>query len=245
MDGHQVELKMKNQDLFLLEQSLYYKFNDKTLLEEAIRHSSYVNEHPDEGLRDNECFEFLGDAVLSLVIGHILMRRYPDLKEGDLSRMRADLVNESQLAKIARFIDLGSYIKLGKGELLTDGHKKKSILADSFEALLAAVYLDGGFDAAFKTIERHFSDLLDSVAESTAITDYKSRLQELVQLKCKAVPLYSVINVSGPDHDKTFKVLIDVCNIQTQGSGKSKKTAEQNAAEKALKILAKEFDLCG
>ena len=144
---------MSINDLHEIEEKLCYHFTSIDLLEEALRHSSYVNEQIDTDLRDNERLEFLGDAVLNLVIGHILMQRNPDLKEGDLSRIRANLVNEAQLARIARWVDLGSFIMLGKGEIQTQGREKNSILADTFEALLAAVYLDGGFDAAFKIIE--------------------------------------------------------------------------------------------
>ncbi|MGD8883539.1 MAG: ribonuclease III domain-containing protein, partial [Desulfobacterales bacterium] len=141
---------MKTSDHFEIENKLEYEFRSKELLDEALRHSSFVNEQPDADLRDNERFEFLGDAVLNLIVGHILMERYPNLKEGDLSRIRANLVNESQLAIIARAIDLGAFIRLGKGEIQTHGSEKNSILAGAFEALIAAVYLDGGFKVAFK-----------------------------------------------------------------------------------------------
>jgi ribonuclease III len=223
-----------------IEQNLNYRFNAKSLLEEALRHSSFVNEQADPDLRDNERLEFLGDAVLNLIIGHILMQRYPELKEGDLSRTRANLVNESQLAKIARSIDLGSYIRLGKGEIQTKGSDKNSILADTFEAIIAAIYLDGGFDAAFRIIETNFLPLLNSHHPASNHHDYKSMLQELAQEQQGAIPQYTVIREEGPDHDKTFWIALNVFDIEAQGSGKSKKTAEQDAARQAIEILNKE-----
>ena len=228
---------MNNNDHVEIEGRLGYRFHSTDLLEEALRHSSFVNEQPDLDLRDNERFEFLGDAVLNLVVGHILMQRYPDLKEGDLSRMRANLVNESQLARIARSIHLGSFIRLGKGELQTLGREKNSILADTFEALIAAVYLDGGFEAAFNLIDANFSPLLEGKSTTADHHDYKSRLQEIVQEKQGAMPKYTVIREEGPDHEKTFWIELTVFDIETQGSGKSKKMAEQDAARKALEHL--------
>ena len=223
-----------------IEQNLHYRFNSKSLLEEALRHSSFVNEQGDPDLRDNERLEFLGDAVLNLIIGDILMQRYPELKEGDLSRTRANLVNESQLAKIARSIDLGPYIRLGKGEIQTKGSDKNSILADTFEAIIAAIYLDGGFDAAFRIIEVNFLPFLNSHHPAGDHHDYKSKLQELAQEQQGAIPQYTVIREEGPDHDKTFWIALNVFDIEAQGSGKSKKLAEQDAARQAIEILKKE-----
>jgi ribonuclease III len=220
-----------------IEQKLCYQFRSTSLLEEALRHSSFVNEQPDLDLRDNERLEFLGDAVLNLIIGHILMQHYPDLKEGDLSRMRANLVNETQLARIARSIDLGPFIRLGKGEIQTNGRQKNSILADTFEALIAAIYLDGGFDAAFNIIETQFAPLLKGKHSSAHHHDYKSKLQEIVQVEQGAMPKYSVTRENGPDHEKTFWITLNVFDIETQGLGKSKKMAEQDAARKALELL--------
>ena len=223
-----------------IEQKLGYQFNSRDLLEEALRHSSYVNEQSDSELRDNERFEFLGDAVLNLIVGHILMERYPDLKEGDLSRTRANLVNENHLAIMARSIDLGAGLLLGKGEIQTNGMEKNSILAGAFEALMAAVYLDGGFKAAFKIIENNFVPFLDKIYPTIDNYDYKSRLQEWVQEKHGSIPCYKVIREEGPDHAKTFWVSVKVFDIETEGTGKSKKAAEQDAACKALEILNKE-----
>jgi ribonuclease III len=229
-------------DISKLEKKLGHTFKDKSLIKAALCHSSYTNEQSDTTLGDNERLEFLGDAVLSLTAGHILMDFFPDLKEGDLSRMRAGLVNESKLASIAKTIDLGEHIKLGKGELQTNGREKKSILADAFEAVIAAVYLDGGFDESFKIIKLHFSPFLNSLSKPTANLDYKSKLQELVQGSQKSTPSYHITGETGPDHDKTFKVQLKIQNIITEGTGKSKKLAEQAAARKALEILEKNQD---
>ena len=228
---------MTSTDLSELQQKLCYEFKNLDFLVESLRHSSFVNENLELDIQDNERLEFLGDAVLNLVVGHMLMVRYPDLKEGDMSKMRANLVNESQLASIAQEMNLGSYLQLGKGEIQTKGWEKPSILANTFEAVIAAIYLDGGFDATFKIIDGQFSLLLESVVMSTVNHDFKSQVQELVQMKQQKVPAYTVVHESGPDHDKTFRVQLDAGEIQTEGEGKSKKAAEQNAARKCLKLL--------
>ena len=221
----------------ILEETLSYRFSRLELLEEALRHSSYVNEQQDPQIRDNERLEFLGDAVLNLVIGHILMARYAELEEGELSRMRAMLVNESRLAGISRSVGLGNLVYLGKGEIQTNGRQKKSILADALEAVIAAVYLDGGFEAAFHLVDTLFASQLETVAKKTAYQDYKSRLQEVAQVNRKEIPVYRIVNESGPDHDKTFIVRLNVHTVTTEGEGKSKKAAEQDAAKKALNLL--------
>jgi len=232
---------MEEADLNQIEQTLSYEFTDKNLLQEALRHSSYVNEQSVTGLRDNERLEFLGDAVLNLVVGHILMQRYPDLKEGELSRLRAGMVNESRLAAVAVSINLGNYIQLGKGELQTRGRKKKSILANAFEALLAAVYLDGGFSAAFQIIETRLADLFRTIVKPTAIPDFKTQLQETVQQIHNETPAYHLIEESGPDHDKTFTARVVFASLRADGAGKSKKAAEQEAARLALEMLKEEL----
>lgn len=230
---------MQDYETSEIEQLLQYEFKDKDLLQEALRHSSYVNEIAEQQLRDNERLEFLGDAVLNLTVGHILMRNYPDIKEGDLSRSRANLVNESQLAETARSLRLGSSLLLGKGEIQTQGREKNSILADAFEALMAAIYLDGGYDAVYRIIEKKFQPLIEQLDTTDSNYDYKSRLQERVQVDHGVIPNYSISREEGPDHDKTFWVALKVIDIETEGSGKSKKAAEQNAARKALEILEK------
>jgi len=216
---------------------IHYTFRDKSLMEEALRHSSFVNEVPAAGLRDNERLEFLGDAVLNLVVGHILLTRFPALKEGDLSRMRANLVNEHQLAKLARSLNLGASIKLGKGEAQSGGHEKNSILAGALEALMAAVYVDGGYEAAFAMIQRVFLPLVQQFDDANEHADFKSQLQELVQAHPGTMPSYAVTREDGPDHDKTFWVQLRVMDIKTEGIGKSKKAAEQDAARQALALI--------
>jgi ribonuclease III len=228
---------MNSENLNEIEQKLEYQFKSEELLAEALRHSSYVNEQPESDLRDNERLEFLGDAVLNLIIGHILMERYPQMKEGELSRTRANLVNETQLAAMARSIGLGSYLQLGRGEIQTHGMEKNSILAGAYEALIAALYLDSGYKDSFNIIEKNFVPILDQVQSASDSYDYKSRLQEWVQEKHGAIPNYKVVNEEGPDHDKTFWVSVMVFGIETQGTGKNKKTAEQDAARKALEQL--------
>jgi ribonuclease III len=230
-------IALNKTDPSVLISKLQYKFKDMNLILEALRHSSYVNEQKEKDMRDNERLEFLGDAVLNLVIGHILMKRFPDTKEGNLSRMRASLVNESQLANLANRISLGEYILLGKGEIQTNGRQKKSILSDTFEAIIAAVYLDGGFEASYQMIENHFSPIMEEISSSETDCDYKSKLQEFVQNKNQEIPNYIVIHESGPDHDKTFTVQVTTLDISVQGSGKSKKLAEQDAAKKVHQIL--------
>ncbi len=220
-----------------LEAALAYRFRNPEHLSVALCHSSYVNEQTSGRLVSNERLEFLGDAVLNLVISHLLMLRHPGLAEGELSRNRAHLVNETQLAAIAREIDLGSHLLLGKGEELTDGREKNSILADAVEAVIAAIYLDGGFEAAFSFVEKRFSERLRSASRRRYATDFKSRLQERVQATHHEVPRYEVIGASGPDHDKTFRVRMRVAGITAEGDGKSKKMAEQEAARAGLDLL--------
>lgn len=228
---------MQTSELRRLEKTIGYAFKDAGLLSRALCHSSYVNETLDESIRNNERLEFLGDAVLNLAIGHLLMQRYPDLPEGDLSRMRAALVNETQLAEIARRIDLGAFLLLGKGEMQSNGRDKDSILADAFEALLAAVYLDGGFQRVFDLIGDHFSQTIELVKTPADRKDHKSRLQEVVQSVRHVTPRYELVAATGPDHDKTFRTRISIGELQVEGEGKSKKAAEQAAAQKALDML--------
>ncbi len=221
-----------------LQSVLKYHFKTPEMLQEALRHSSYANEQTDPALRDNERLEFLGDAVLNLVIGHLLMNAYPHMREGELSRIRAHMVNETQLADLARRLRLGQFLKLGKGEIQSGGHDKNSILANALEALIAAIYLDGGFSAVFTIIQDHFQALIVAAARMTMGLDYKSRLQEALQSAQHEVPQYHVVEESGPDHDKTFRVVMTVGNLRTEGLGKSKKLAEQEAARRGLEAFA-------
>lgn len=220
-----------------LETALGYRFRHRPLLEEALRHRSFVNEHPHSGLQDNERLEFLGDAVLNLVVSHVLMEAYPNLSEGDLSRTRAYLVNETHLAQVARALGLGDCVQLGRGEGQTGGHDKPSILSDTLEAVLAAVYLDGGYQSAFDLIDGRLAIGFDTVGVPGDMVDYKSRLQEHAQNHAKTVPVYQVVAENGPDHDKTFVVELTLKRIKTVGAGRNKKAAEQEAARKALRLM--------
>ncbi len=220
-----------------LEKALGYRFNSAEQLTAALRHSSFVNEQPQATISSNERLEFLGDAVLNMVISHLLMQRFPNLAEGELSRNRAQLVNETHLATIAREIDLGAHLLLGKGESLTDGREKNSLLADATEAVIAAIYLDGGFDAAFTFVENQFRERLRSANHARYETDYKSRLQERVQSTYHEVPRYQVVDEHGPDHDKIFRIRMTVAGFIAEGDGRSKKMAEQEAARAGLELL--------
>ena len=216
-----------------LERAIGYQFREVPTLATALTHRSYANENPDLGHTDNEKLEFLGDAVLDLVVGHILLGRFPELTEGDLTVRRAQMVSEQGLAAVAEEIDLGSWLHLGKGEAKSGGSSKTSILADAFEALVAAVYLDGGFGAAWELITDLFFDRLVT-AQDTDVGDFKTRLQEAAQAPLKATPVAEVVAETGPDHDKTFRVAVKILDREwAQASGKSKKEAEQKAAEAA------------
>jgi len=223
-----------------LSRRLGHRFKNQALLAEALRHSSFVNEQAEAGLRDNERLEFLGDAVLNLIVGWMLMERYPDSSEGQLSRMRSRLVNENELARISADMAVGESLRLGKGEAQDGGQHKPSILADTFEALIAAVFLDGGFKAAERILRHHFQASVEAILQPESDRDPKSRLQELIQSTRHTVPRYLVLESSGPDHDKTFQVELRLDGLTTLGTGKSKKAAEQEAARQALVLLAAE-----
>ncbi len=221
-----------------LEETLGYTFNNPQLLECALTHRSFAAEHSDIS-EDNERLEFLGDAVLELVMTRLLFDLYGNAySEGDLTRMRAFLVNEAQLAKQAEGIGLGHYIRLGKGEERSGGRRKKSILADTFEAVMGAIYLDGGLEPCFSFVKRLFNQVLSEITDHFLIEDYKSALQELTQARFHVVPTYRVEKISGPDHNRTFEVAIILDGkVLARGEGSSKKKAEQDAAKEALKKL--------
>ena len=224
-----------------LEKKLNYTFRDPGLLGEALSHSSYANEHRSAGLRSNERLEFLGDSVLGFVTAEFLFLQHPDLPEGDLTRMRAALDCENSLYEVARKLDLGRYLKLGRGEEAGGGRERTSILADATEAVFAAVYLDGGIGAASTLIHRVLLDAEKEEVVEERRRDYKTALQELVQRQADQVLTYRMIGEEGPDHDKTFlaEVLLNGTQVGT-GSGHSKKEAEQSAAKAALRKLEAE-----
>ena len=218
-----------------LEKRLDYSFRDPALLEEALNHSSYANEHRSAGIRSNERLEFLGDSVLGFVTAEFLFCQHPDAPEGDLTRIRAALVCEQSLYEVARRLDLGAYLKLGRGEEAGGGRERTSILADATEAVFAAVYLDGGIGAASALIHRLLLDAEKEEVLEERRRDYKTALQELVQRQADQVLSYHMVGEEGPDHDKTFlaEVLLNG-QLIGQGRGHSKKEAEQNAAAAAL-----------
>ncbi len=215
-----------------------YNFKDFALLDRALHHSSWVHEHPEEALGSNERLEFLGDAVLELVITEHLFHRFLEASEGQLSKARSGVVNEARLAATARDLQLGDYLLLGKGEEIQGGRDKPSILADALEAMLAAVYLDGGLEAARGVFSELLADAAERSLSRAPKRDFKTNLQEKVQEALHVTPRYTLILTSGPDHDKTFTVacLVDGQEV-AQGSGKSKKEAEQNAARASLEAL--------
>lgn len=223
-----------------LEAVLGYTFRDRTLLETALRHASWCNEQgrrvaEEQGkpLDDNQRLEFLGDAVLSLTVSQRLMFRFPTAHEGDLSVTRAQVVSEEGLSDVARKLGFGDWILLGKGEEKSGGRGKAKILADAFEAIVAAVYLDGGFAAANELVERLLTDRINA-AEIKNFYDFKTRLQETSQARLKATPTYRVVQELGPDHDKRFVVAVTIGNDEwARAVGKSKKEAEQMAAAEA------------
>lgn len=219
-----------------IQQRIAYAFKNEELLEQALTHKSYANEN--RGPSHNERMEFLGDAVLNLVVSEYLMKSCPDSTEGDLSRLRAAVVSEPALAKVARVIGLGNFLLLGKGEEQTGGRDKDSLLADSLEALIAAVYLDAGIGATEAFIFRFFDDVIRKSCTLRVSLDYKTELQELCQERLKQLPEYRVISESGPDHRKQFEVELSLKGkVHGRGTGKSKKEAEQRAAKEALARL--------
>jgi len=225
--------------LLELQQQLSYTYRDSRLLERALTHRSFANENRTN--EHNERLEFLGDAVLTLVVSRRLMEALPQAPEGELSRHRAALVSETSLASLARRIGLGPFLRVGRGEELTGGRDKDSLLANALEALIASLYLDGGLDAAMAFVDRYFHDAMLMVEETGAVSDFKTALQELCQERRKILPQYRVVSQSGPDHRKEFSVELRIQEVlYGTGSGRSKKEAEQRAAKEALEKLGSE-----
>ena len=218
-----------------LQQRLEYAFRDRSYLETALTHSSYANER--QGVHSNERLEFLGDSVLGFCAAKTICRLYPEMPEGEMTRLRAELVCEASLYQVAAALGLGKCLRLGRNEECNGGRQRVSILADCVEAIIAAIYLDGGLEPAERFIENRI--LRDVRAGRRPVrTDYKTQLQELLQREGGAAPVYSVIGESGPDHNKSFvaRVLLHD-GAYADGTGKSKKEAEQSAAKAALQIL--------
>ncbi len=216
------------------EKKIQYKYKNRDLLVTALTHSSYANEVK-KSCRFNERLEFLGDSVLGMVTAEYLFNKYPDYPEGKLTKLRISLVCEDALYQFAKRIDLGSYLRLGHGEIIAEGYKRPSILSDAFEALIASIYLDGGIKEAKKFILRFISDFDGDKKE---YSDYKTLLQEIVQKNHTETLEYVVVGESGPDHDKRFTVEVHLdSNVIGVGTEHSKKKAEQSAAREALKLM--------
>ena len=216
-----------------LQEDLGYSFSDPTLLLRCLTHVSFERR---EGTDHNETLEFLGDAVLNLAISDLLMRRYPNKKEGDLSKMRASLVNSVILAEKAIGLELGKLLRIGKGEERSGGRDKESILAAAFEAVLGGIYFDGGYEAARRVVEKHFASEIKQ--RKLGLQDFKTRLQEISQMLLHAPPTYTLVAESGPSHEKRFVTEIAIGKkVFGRGEGKSKKQSEQEAAKGALEKL--------
>lgn len=219
-----------------LEKKIDYKFKDRTLLQEALTHKSFANEKKSLDLKDYERFEFLGDAILDFVISDLLFKKFPDLPEGDLTKKRSNIVREEGLFKIGKALDLGEDMLLGKGEILNGGSEKRSLIANVTEALIASIFLDGGIEHAYTFIQNVFSTI---ILTSDETMDYKSELQEFLQKNKMSTPLYRIMEESGPDHNKQFKIVLELDgNVHASGCGKSIKEAEQAAAKKSLEFFS-------
>ena len=219
-----------------LENAIGYRFQNITLLQNALSHSSFANERWHDSLKSNERLEFLGDSILGMVVAEFLYRNYPDRPEGELTRMRADMVCEISLAKVADQIGLGDHLLLGHGEEQGGGRSRESILADAMESVIAACFLDGGLTAALKIVQQFI--LVEVPVKKLHNADYKTALQELVQQKKNQVLSYAMVGQSGPDHDKKFDVEVSLNGkVVGKGSGSSKKRAEQMAAKGAIENL--------
>jgi ribonuclease-3 len=229
-------------DLAKLQPSLGVSFSDLSLLERALVHSSYINENPGFALASNERLEFLGDAVLDLIVAEKLYRDFPQFSEGEMTRLRAAVVRRETLARMARAIRLGDYLYLGKGEEASGGRRKPTNLAGALEAVIAAIFLDQGLTATKDFILRLFNEELERVVSRGAWVDYKSRLQELTQAKQQPTPVYQLVEAVGPAHDRRFTVEVKIGDtVLGTGSGKSKKIAETEAACSALQRLSTNF----
>jgi ribonuclease-3 len=222
-----------------LEDRLGYRFKEMKWFDQALTHKSFIYEtnHPEKGA--NEVLEFIGDSVLNLAVSYLLLHKFPDAQEGTLSMMRSQLVKRSSLASLSKELCLESYLLLGKSQQSTGGTQKSSILANTYEALIGAIFMDSGFDRASEIIQKHFEPYLQTKAPSVVFDNYKSLLQIYSQQAHGASPQYRVMNESGPDHDKRFQASVTIGDeIKGLGWGKSKKEAEQEAARNALEEIS-------
>ena len=221
-----------------LQERLDYFFHDLSLLRQALTHRSFSNESGNPEFEDNEKLEFLGDSIIGVVISDLLYRSFPRFREGDLSRVKSHVVSEPFLARLARELDIGPYLLLGKGEAASGGQDKNSLLSNTYEAVVAAIYLDGGIEAAWDFLIRCFKERIEHLVHNRHILDHKSLLQEHAQETFHCTPSYRLRRISGPDHDKTFEINLFIRGeVFSIGTGKNKKEAEQSAAKAALAKL--------
>ncbi|MBN1992966.1 MAG: ribonuclease III [Anaerolineae bacterium] len=233
-------------DIANLEQILNLTFSDRALLQRALTHRSYLNENPDYPLEDNERLEFLGDAILDFITGEYLYHHFPEMAEGHLTNLRSALVRTETLARFATELNLGEYLFLGRGEEEGGGRQRKAILCDAFEALIGAVYLEWGLDCSRQLVVKMIKPALAEILSFDTHKDPKSRLQELAQSHYQLTPTYRTIKEQGPDHAKEFTVEAMIGNkTYGQGTGLSKQTAAQSAAEQALERLEQELMMKG
>lgn len=223
-----------------LEKLLGHKFRDPSLLLQALTHRSYVNEHEEENLRNNESLEFLGDAVLGFLISSRIFQAYPELTEGELSKIKAYLVSAVNLKKLAERIRLGDFVRLSRGEEKTGGRMKRAIVVDAYEAIIGAIYLDGGVEAASEFVGRQVDEFLKGLdPRELTYGDFKSALQEHLHNMGRPEPIYRVVDEIGPDHKKTFVVQVMIHGeVVAESSGRTKKEAQQSAARLALESLS-------
>ena len=225
---------METKQLKTLEKSIKYKFKDISLLELAMTHRSHSG-------KNNERLEFLGDSILNFIVADLLFQKFTDLDEGDLSRLRSQLVKEEPLSKLGNSLNIGDFLNLGVGELKSSGWRRPSILADAFEALIGAIFIDGGMKAAHKFVEDSFNELIDKINPKEIHKDPKTILQEFLQAQKVPLPIYEVITVEGEAHNQLFSVSCSVSkfDVKAEGGGRSRKIAEQAAAKEAMATIEK------
>ena len=233
------EETLSSPSLHYLQDILGYRFNDESLLSQALTHRSFVNENEQERLRNNESLEFLGDAVLGFLISARIFKHYPDLTEGELSKIKAYLVSAANLVRLAKEIRLGDFVRLSRGEEKTGGRKKRAIVVDTYEAIIGAIYLDGGVEAASDFVGRQVDSFLEELdLGQLTYGDFKSALQEQLHNLGHPEPIYRVVDEIGPDHKKTFVVQVVIQDeIVAESTGRTKKEAQQSAARLALQSL--------
>ncbi|CAM3092499.1 ribonuclease III [Streptobacillus ratti] len=232
---------MKKMDFDELMSKINYTFKNKKLLLEALTHSSYVNEHNSPNIKDNERLEFLGDSVMDLITTEYIYKNNLKSNEGELSKIKSQIISETVFSTISRDLDLGNYVFLSNGENMSGGRERNSVLGDVFEAMVGAIYLDSDYSTTRDVVLKLLESKINNLDKIEWVSDYKSALQEITQLKYKVTPIYNVVSELGPDHDKTFEIEVRVEErLYGKGIAKSKKMAEKIAAKQAIEKLNKE-----